>query len=377
VMGGRDGVNVARNIVYVYDIATNVWSTGPNIPTGVNVPGSAVIGGNVWLFGGGNPFAGPRTSPEFGKKAARVSDTTKSRHAHDVQAPDTTGILQIYDPVTNTWSSGPPLNQIRSFPAGTNVGGNIAVAAGGYTGVSSTTSVEINVTGGPCPTATPTATPTASPTCTPIVVNGVIDLTDPTQTDRLFRDGIPSTCAAPKVCPGPFGDPTPRHYDSYTFTNDTGSTQCVTVDMDAMTCVGTNFIFGAAYLGSFDPTNLCTNYLADSGSSPNPTGTFSFDLANGQTVVIVVHEVDPNAGCVGYTLTVSGICPGGTPTPTPTATPTATTPPPTPTATATATTPPPTPTPTATATATATVTPLPRPTPGPSATPHATPPPRP
>ena len=47
-------------------------------------------------------------------------------------------------------------------------------------------------------------------------------------TGRMFRDGIPSTCAAPKVCPGPF-DAAPHHYDSYTFTNTTGSTQCVTV----------------------------------------------------------------------------------------------------------------------------------------------------
>ena len=68
VMGGRDGVNTNRNIVYVYNIATNTWATGANIPSGVNVPGSAVIDGNIWIFGGGNPFAGPRTSPELGKK---------------------------------------------------------------------------------------------------------------------------------------------------------------------------------------------------------------------------------------------------------------------------------------------------------------------
>ena len=76
---------------------------------------------------------------------------------------------------------------------------------------------------------TPTPTPTATPSCTPIVVNGSITGGDPTMAGRMFRDGIPSTCAAPKVCPGPF-DAAPHHYDSYTFTNTTGSTQCVTVD---------------------------------------------------------------------------------------------------------------------------------------------------
>jgi hypothetical protein len=93
--------------------------------------------------------------------------------------------------------------------------------------------------------------------------------------------------------------------------------------VDANTaCVGTNYIFLGAYLGTFDPTNLCTNYLADQGSSPDPSappGPFSFDLADGQTVVIVVAEVTADAGCPGYTVTVNGLCGGGgTPTPSPT-----------------------------------------------------------
>ena len=59
-------------------------------------------------------------------------------------------------------------------------------------------------------------------------VNGSLDGNDPTQTDRLFRSGIPQTCPASTTC-AIFGDPTPRHYDSYMFTNTTGAPQCVTV----------------------------------------------------------------------------------------------------------------------------------------------------
>jgi hypothetical protein len=88
--------------------------------------------------------------------------------------------------------------------------------------------------------------------------------------------------------------------------------------------MGTNNIFTVAYLGSFDPNNICTNYLADEGSSPNPENQFSFNLNNGQTVVLVVSEVTSGAGCSSYTMTVSGVCFSGTPSPTPTATPTAT-----------------------------------------------------
>jgi len=169
------------------------------------------------------------------------------------------------------------------------------------------------VAGGGSPTPTPTGTPSGC------VVSGSIDTGDPTQTDRLFRSGVPQTCPPTTTC-ATFGDGLPHHYDEYTFTNTTGSTQCVTVDTDTA-CTGTNFIFIASYLGSFDPANICTNWIGDSGSSPDigVPAPFQFDLDDGQTVVIVVSEVTPDAGCAGYTVTVSGICGGGgTPTPTPT-----------------------------------------------------------
>ena len=98
-------------------------------------------------------------------------------------------------------------------------------------------------------------------------VNGSLDPSDPTQIDRLFRSGIPQTCPPSTTC-ATFGDPTARHYDAYTFTNNTGATQCVTVD-PTTACTGTNFIFVAAYLGSFDPNNICTNWIGDSGISPD------------------------------------------------------------------------------------------------------------
>ena len=54
--------------------------------------------------------------------------------------------------------------------------------------------------GGGSPTPTPTGTPGGC------VINGSIDPSDPTQTDRLFRSGIPQTCPASTSC-AIFGDP--------------------------------------------------------------------------------------------------------------------------------------------------------------------------
>ena len=218
------------------------------------------------------------------------------------------------------------------------------------------------------PTPTPTATavtsttPTATPTGTPngCIINGSIDTGDPTHLNNLVRSGIPQTCPSSTTC-GIRSAPNPHHYDEYTFTNTTGATQCVTVDTNTA-CAGVNFIFIAAYLGSFDPDNICTNWIGDSGSSPDPDQAFSFNVDDGQTFVVVVSELTPDAGCPAYTITVSpqAICSGPTPTATPTATATVTA---TPTATATV---------TATPTATATVTATPTATATISATPTAT-----
>ena len=167
----------------------------------------------------------------------------------------------------------------------------------------------------------PTPTPTATGTPGGCQINGSLDGNDPTQTDRLFRSGIPQTCPAGTTC-AIFGDPTPRHYDSYTFTNTTGAPQCVTVTTTT-DCTGTNFTFTAAYLGSFDPNNLCNNWIGDGGSSPDigvPI-SFSFDVADGDTFVVVISEVTPNSGCPAYTIDITpqSICGGGA-SPTPTAT---------------------------------------------------------
>jgi hypothetical protein len=141
------------------------------------------------------------------------------------------------------------------------------------------------------------------PAALTITVTGSITNTDPTQTDRLFRSGIPSTCAAP-TSGAIFGDAQQHHYDAYTYTNTSASPQCVTVDMTTA-CTGTNFIFGAAY-SSFVPTDILQNWLADSGSSPNPSQSFSFNAPAQSSFQVVVSEVTADAGCPSYTLDVNG-----------------------------------------------------------------------
>jgi YVTN family beta-propeller protein len=198
----------------------------------------------------------------------------------------------------------------------------------------------------PTPTASPTPTSTQTPTCTPAIITlkGSITDNDPTKDSVI---GTVSSCAVSPVCPGAL--PGPYHYDAYQLTNPSGNSTCITLTLSDPTC-----IYSEVYLGSFDPNDACTNYLADNDQN----GSYSITVPGSATIWVLVEEF-ATGGCANYTVTVSGLGVCASPTPTASPPPTAS---PSPTATATATA---TPTPTATATPRPTPTPRPAPTPRP------------
>lgn len=178
------------------------------------------------------------------------------------------------------------------------------------TAVATRTSVPLpTITLIPLPTLTPIP-PTLVPTVTPVPcinsgqIIGAITNTDPVQAGRLNRDGLPSLCVAPKTCPLVL-DSAPRHYDVYTFANTAGAASCFTVNVNAGTCVDTQYIFSAAYLNRFNPASLCTNYLADIGRSPIPVGAYSFTVPAGANFDVVVYEIDGGVGCPSYSITIT------------------------------------------------------------------------
>jgi hypothetical protein len=174
---------------------------------------------------------------------------------------------------------------------------------------------------GTTPTATlpPTRTPSSTPTFCPggVTVSGVITNTDPIQTGRVTRGSPASVCSTPRGCPGVVADSFPRHYDSYTYQNTTNRTACVTVNI--INNCADNTILSAGYLGSFNPSNVCANYLGDMGVS-SQNFSYAFNVPPGATYVIVLTENSASVGCTAYTLNVSP-CSVGTPLPTNTATP--------------------------------------------------------
>jgi len=124
---------------------------------------------------------------------------------------------------------------------------------------------------------------------------------------RFFRDGVPAVCGSSKACGGAFGTG-PYYYDTIRVYNNSCAPQCATVTYVADGAAGD--VFGVAYLGSFNPANLCTNFLADGGSSSLAGGasvTFGFTLAAGQSALLVINGAQVATACDHYTVTVTGV----------------------------------------------------------------------
>jgi hypothetical protein len=142
-------------------------------------------------------------------------------------------------------------------------------------------------------------------------------------TESIEFDSIESTCQFPKSCPQVVPEIS-VNYDTYTYTNQSGSTLCITVLIDGTACgFDIEGVFSRAYLGAFNPGNACANYLADPGFYSDKfagPATYSFNVGAGATFVVVVESISEEAGCASYILTVSGLSSCSTATPIPSTT---------------------------------------------------------
>jgi hypothetical protein len=124
---------------------------------------------------------------------------------------------------------------------------------------------------------------------------------------RLGRNAISSVCGTAKACPGPITPIVPRFYDTFPFFNPAAVPVCLTVTLNQSACgaPGAGVLVAGAYLDSFDPNNLCTNYLGDAGGSPD-VGSFSVNVPGGHTLIVAVQQVGAAFCTAGYSGTVSG-----------------------------------------------------------------------
>jgi outer membrane protein assembly factor BamB len=146
------------------------------------------------------------------------------------------------------------------------------------------------------------------------IPSSTLTTADLTQTDRLGRDGQPSSCSG-KASPGG-GFAGTMKYKTFTFTNTSGSAACYTVTINTAlnSPATTTDIESAAYLTAYNPANLDLNYLGDSGVTGlgNTVGsaTYSFTVPALSTFVVVVNTTSTfpagQTSTAAFSGTVSG-----------------------------------------------------------------------
>lgn len=102
-IGGYPSGRVPSDVVQVYDVAADRWTTLPNLPTQRNHLAVVAIERKVYVAGG--RFGGGFNSEK-------------------------TAALEIYDPATNRWTAGAPLPAPRGGVAGVSANGCVYVVGG-------------------------------------------------------------------------------------------------------------------------------------------------------------------------------------------------------------------------------------------------------
>jgi hypothetical protein len=224
ILGGFN-INVAStNEIWEFDpnaAAGSRWQQKVNTPEGIMYAPTCSINGIIYV-GGASDYQGgtvvdttnsfsfdPTGGGSIGTIAAipRATGETRGLNFNGLMyvigggrvAPNPSNEVDVYDPVTNTWSTAPPFsNARRNFPTDTNGTDHIWLS-GGYDidGVTPLASTEVFF----CPQATPTPTPSPTPTATP---------TTPTPTPTITPTPTPPITPTPRPPPSPRPRPTPH-----------------------------------------------------------------------------------------------------------------------------------------------------------------------
>jgi plastocyanin len=237
ILGGFN-INVAStNEIWEFDPTVGIgakWTQKVNTPEGIMYAPTCAIDGIIYVGGASdfdtvglavidttNSFSFDPVANTIGSIAAipRATGETRALTFNGQMyvmgggrvAPNPSNEVDIYDPVSNSWTTGDPfVNGRRNFPTDTDGTSRIWLA-GGYdsTGVP-VASMEIFCAAGgptpsptPTPTVTPTATPTSTPTVTPTVTPSITPSPSPTPSE-------PPPSPTPRVTPRPRPTPHPR-----------------------------------------------------------------------------------------------------------------------------------------------------------------------
>jgi plastocyanin len=239
ILGGFN-INVAStNEIWEFDPTVGIgakWTQKVNTPEGIMYAPTCAIDGIIYVGGASdfdtvglvvidttNSFSFDPVANTIGSIAAipRATGETRALTFNGQMyvmgggrvAPNPSNEVDIYDPVSNTWTTGDPfVNGRRNFPTDTDGTSRIWLV-GGYdsSGVPVALMEIFCAAGGPTPSPTPTPTPTVTPpvTPTPTVTPSVTPSATPTVTPSVTPSPSP-TPSEPPPSPTPRVRPRPR-----------------------------------------------------------------------------------------------------------------------------------------------------------------------
>ena len=229
ILGGFDILVASTNQIWQFDPTAAVgskWLQRVNTPEGVMYAPTCTIGDIIYLAGasdfqGGlvvdttNSFSFNPASNTTGSIAAipRATGETRGLTFNGLMyvmgggrvAPNPSTEVDIYDPGTNSWSTGMPfMTARRNFPTDTD-GTTRIWLGGGYdsSGITPLDSMEIFCAAGASPTPTATATATATPTVaiTPTATPTATHTPTPTPTVAITPTATPTATHTPTPTP--------------------------------------------------------------------------------------------------------------------------------------------------------------------------------
>jgi hypothetical protein len=235
ILGGFN-INVSStNEIWEFDPTVGIgakWTQKVNTPVGIMYAPTCAIDGTIYV-GGASDFQGAvvDTTNSFSfdpvgnsigsiPPIPRATGETRALNFNGQMyvmgggrvAPNPSNEVDIYDPTTETWTTGDPfVTARRNFPTDTDGTSRIWLA-GGYDGTGvPIASTEVFCAAGPVPTPTPTPTvtpsvppsPTPTPSATPTITPPVTPTPSPTASE-------PPPSPTPRVTPRPRPTPYPR-----------------------------------------------------------------------------------------------------------------------------------------------------------------------
>ena len=237
ILGGFN-INVAStNEIWEFDPTVGIgakWTQKVNTPEGIMYAPTCAIDGTIYVGGASdfdtvnllvidttNSFSFDPVANTIGTIAPipRATGETRALTFNGQMyvmgggrvAPNPSNEVDIYDPVSNTWTIGDPfVNGRRNFPTDTDGTSRIWLV-GGYdtTGVPVASMEIFCAAGGPTPSPTPTPTPTVTPpvTPTPTVTPSATPTATPTTTPTVSPTPIIRPTPTPRPRPTPFPRP--------------------------------------------------------------------------------------------------------------------------------------------------------------------------